>query len=99
MLEFILNHLIFSILVFLNIIGSLISLFLYTLDKIKAKHNMWRIKERALIISTFLFGAIGSFIGIFIIRHKTKHWYFVLSCILSLIIQAVILYYTFNLKF
>lgn len=99
MLEFILNHLTFSILVFLNIIGSLISLFLYTLDKIKAKHNMWRIKERTLIISTFLFGAIGSFIGIFIIRHKTKHWYFVLSCISSLIIQAVLLYYTFNLKF
>lgn len=99
MLEFILNHLIFSILVILNIIGSLISLFLYTLDKIKAKHNMWRIKEKTLILSTFLFGAIGSFIGIFIIRHKTKHWYFVLSCILSLIIQAILLYYTFNLKF
>ena len=98
MLEFINNHLIFSIIILLNIIGSLISLFLYASDKRKAINNSWRIKEKTLLLSTLLFGAVGSFIGVFILRHKTRHWYFVLTAIVSLIIQALLLYFTFNLS-
>lgn len=43
------------------------------IDKKKAERSKWRIKESTLILSAFLFGGIGSFAGMQVFRHKTKH--------------------------
>lgn len=88
---------VFIIIVILNIIFSLITLALYIIDKQKAKAGKWRIKEKTLLLFTYLFGAVGAFIGVFVVRHKTKHWYFVLSCIISMVIQVFLLYFTYNI--
>lgn len=71
-------------------IMSFITLILYGIDKIKARHHRWRIKESVLLFFTFLFGSIGAFIGIHVLRHKSKHWYFRFVCYISLLIHAVI---------
>lgn len=94
---FINDHLIFSIIVLLNIIFSIITFILYVVDKIKAKHNAWRIKERTLLLATLFFGAFGGLLGIFLVRHKTKHYYFILTALISTIIQVVLLIYTFSI--
>ncbi len=46
-------------------------------DKERAKAGKWRVKEASLFIIAFLFGGLGSTIGMWTFRHKTKHWYFV----------------------
>ena len=46
--------------------------FLYGIDKWKASRNKWRISEKTLVLSAFLFGGIGAFFGMKLFRHKTK---------------------------
>ena len=62
-------------------------------DKRCAKKNKWRVSEKALFLSAILFGAFGATLGMFLFRHKTKHWYFKLFFPLLLVIQAGILGY------
>lgn len=46
------------------------------LDKWKAKKRAWRISEATLLLVAALGGAIGSMLGMYLFRHKTRHWYF-----------------------
>ena len=85
MLEFINAHLAFFIVVGLNILFSIVTISLYFVDKRKAIHNKWRIKEKTLLFFTYFFGAVGALIGI----------YFVLSAIISLVIQMLLLYFIY----
>ena len=57
---------------------SLITFFLYGIDKFKAKRGLWRIPEKALLGFSFLGGALGGTLGMLLFRHKTRreHWYF-----------------------
>ena len=59
------------------------------IDKARAKKNAWRIKEKTLFIIALLGGSLGSNIGMYAFRHKTKHWYFVVFMPLILIAQIV----------
>lgn len=57
-------------------------------DKQKAKKNFWRIPERTLLLIAALGGSIGSLVGMYTFRHKTKHLKFTLGIPLILAIQA-----------
>lgn len=46
------------------------------IDKAKAKEGKWRIKEAALFAFAILFSGVGTTLGMYVFRHKTKHWYF-----------------------
>ncbi len=76
---------------------SLITYFLYAFDKYKASKNQWRIKEKTLLIASFLFGSIGGLMGLYIARHKTKHWYFVVVNWVSFMIHLSVLIYLYTL--
>ena len=58
-------------------------------DKIKAKKNAWRIPEKVLFLAAGLGGSIGSLLGMFLLRHKTKHFSFLLGMPLILAVQVV----------
>lgn len=45
-------------------------------DKRRAKKGAWRIPEKTLFLVTGLFGGLGGTLGMFLMHHKTKHWYF-----------------------
>lgn len=81
---------------YLLIIWNLIVFFLYGLDKRKAKASSYRISERALLVSSFLFGAIGAILGMNIFRHKTKHLKFRIMIPLFLVLNCVCFYYLRN---
>lgn len=66
------------ILLYLLIINAL-SFLLMLADKRKAQKNLWRIPERTLFTAALFGGSIGSLLGMYCFRHKTKHWYFVLG--------------------
>ena len=66
---------------------SVITFFMYGIDKFKAQRGKWRISEKALLVSSFIGGAVGGFLAMQLFRHKTKHWYFNVVNILGLVWQ------------
>ncbi|MBE5901733.1 MAG: DUF1294 domain-containing protein [Lachnospiraceae bacterium] len=58
------------------------------IDKSKAKRHAYRIPEKVLFAAAILGGSIGSILGMYCFRHKTKHWYFVIGMPLILILQV-----------
>ena len=77
-------------LIIAEVIMSIITLFMYKLDKAKAKKQKYRISEATLLILPWLMGGIGGLLGIYSLRHKTKHWYFPLNNIMALIVQFAV---------
>ena len=69
------------------------------IDKAKAKHHAWRIPETTLFLVSLLGGSIGTWAGMYLFRHKTKHWYFVLGMPVILVIHIVIAVYVFHILF
>ncbi|MBN3490267.1 DUF1294 domain-containing protein [Acholeplasma equirhinis] len=72
-------------------IMSLVTFILYKTDKVKAEKNKRRISEKTLLLSSFLLGSMGGLLGMYLVRHKTKHWYFVLVNWASFVLHVVIL--------
>lgn len=63
---------------------------LMLVDKIKARKNLWRIPEATLFLMAAIGGSIGSILGMYTFRHKTKHVSFLLGMPLILAVQIVI---------
>lgn len=77
------------ILVYLLIINA-IGFLLMLADKLSARKNLPRIPEATLLTAAAIGGSIGCLIGMYTIRHKTKHLKFVLGIPLILIVQIAI---------
>jgi uncharacterized membrane protein YsdA (DUF1294 family) len=73
----------------INIIGFLSM----GIDKAKAKKGAWRVPEKTLFLFPLLGGGLGSWIGMYFFRHKTKHWYFVVGIPAIFIIELGIAVY------
>lgn len=52
---------------------SLVLGILMYIDKQRAIKKEWRISEKTLFTLAFLGGAIGGVLGMYLVRHKTKH--------------------------
>ena len=66
-----------------NAIGYLLML----ADKRKAQKKLWRIPEATLLTVAAIGGSIGSLLGMYTFRHKTKHLKFTLGIPAILILQ------------
>ena len=77
-------------LIIINIIGFI----LMSSDKSKAKEGSWRIPEKVFFIVSIVGGSLGTWAGMYVFHHKTKHWYFVvfIPVILALQVIAAVLY-------
>lgn len=62
-------YLLAGLLAVMNLIGFI----QMGIDKHRAVSKKWRIPERILIGTALLGGGIGSFLGMHVFRHKTKH--------------------------
>ena len=49
------------------------------------------IPEKTLFLATALFGGLGGTLGMFMLRHKTKHWYFKYGFPALLVMQLAVL--------
>lgn len=79
--------LLLSYLLVMNLIGFA----LMGIDKYKAKKRAFRIPEATLFTVAAVGGSIGSIIGMYAFRHKTRHWYFVYGMPFILVLQIVFL--------
>ena len=73
-------------LLLINALGFLLML----IDKWKAKHNRWRIKEATLMTVAALGGSVGSLLGMYTVRHKTRHLKFTVGIPLILAAQIAL---------
>lgn len=73
-------------LLIINAVGFVLML----VDKFKARKNLWRIPEKTLMGVALLGGSIGSLLGMYLFRHKTKHLKFTIGIPLILAVQAVL---------
>ena len=78
---------------------SLLSIIITCLDKFKASHHRWRVRESTLLIFSALGGSIAMYITMHIIRHKSRKLKFMLGIPLIIILQvaAVWAVYTYVL--
>jgi len=77
------------ILLYLLIINA-IGFALMLVDKHKARKNLWRIPEATLMTAAALGGSIGCLIGMYTVRHKTRHLKFTLGIPLILAAQVAL---------
>ena len=77
------------ILLYLLIINAVVFL-LMLVDKYKARKNLWRIPETTLITSAVLGGSIGALLGMYLVRHKTRHPKFTVGIPLILTAQIAL---------
>ena len=61
------------------IVVNMAGLGIMAADKSKAKRRAWRVPEKTLFFISLIGGSIGTWGGMYLFRHKTKHWYFVIG--------------------
>ena len=83
------NILLVLYLLVMNITGIAVM----AIDKSKARHHAWRIPEKTLFLVSLLGGSLGTWAGMYIFRHKTRHWYFVAGMPAIFFIQIAALVY------
>jgi len=79
------------IMIYLSVV-NIIGFGIMGIDKFKAKKGLWRIPESTLFLMAIIGGSIGSILGMYLFRHKTRHWSFVYGMPAILIIQLLILF-------
>lgn len=79
-------------LIYLAIINAL-GFALMLIDKHKAKKKRWRIRESTLLWVAALGGSVGSLVGMYTVRHKTKHMQFVIGIPAMFIVQCALLFW------
>ena len=60
-------------------------------EKSRAKSHCRRIPEARLFLLALLGGAVGGTLGMWVFRHKTRHWYFAFGFPLLAAIQLYVL--------
>ncbi len=78
-----------SYLICMNLVG----LCMMGVDKARAKKHAWRIPERRLLLCSLLGGSLGTWAGMYLFRHKTRHWYFVIGMPLIFFLQTAAIFY------
>ena len=64
------------------------------IDKKKAENGKWRIQEKTIFMVTILGGGIGTILGMYIFRHKTKKLQFTIGLPVITILEIIgFLYY------
>lgn len=73
-------------LLIMNALGFLLML----ADKRRARKNRWRVPERTLMTVAALGGSMGSLLGMYTFRHKTRHKKFTLGIPALLVAQVAL---------
>lgn len=78
-------------LLFYLLIINAAAFFLMLADKHKARKKKWRIPEATLLYTALFGGSLGCLIGMYTVRHKTKHLRFIIGVPLMLLLHILII--------
>ncbi len=79
-----------GLLVIYLVIINLVAFLTFGADKRKAKKDKWRVRERTLFLLAIIGGSVGAWAGMYVFRHKTKHWYFCVGIPAILVLQIAL---------
>lgn len=71
------------------ILINMAGLLLMKIDKNRARQRKWRISEATLWMISIIGGSLGTLIGMFLFRHKTKHLSFRIGLPLLVLAQGL----------
>lgn len=74
-------------LLLINAVGFGVMLY----DKYLAKNNLWRIPEKTLLGIAAFGGSVGCWLGMYTVRHKTKHPKFTFGIPVIITVQVMVL--------
>ena len=69
---------------------NVIAFIVWCADKALSKTDKRRVPEKILFLWALLGGSVGSLLAMHIVRHKTRHWYFVIGIPLILAVQTAL---------
>ena len=70
--------------------ANLLTFVTYGIDKHKARHNRWRVREASLLLLAALGGSIGALMAMHLFHHKTQHKKFRYGVPAILLVQLAI---------
>lgn len=74
---------------------NLIGFMLMGIDKYKARKRSFRIPENTLFMIAIIGGSVGSIIGMYVFRHKTRHHRFTIGMPVILVLQVFIVLFMY----
>lgn len=77
------------------VVMTFIGMWIMYYDKSCARRKKWRVPERVLFLISLVGGSLGTWAGMYMFRHKTKHWYFVLGMPLIFFAHIALVYFLF----
>ncbi len=86
---------VFFVLLLYFVVVNFMGFFAMFLDKEKAKKRAYRIPESTLFTLAIIGGSIGCLFGMYLFRHKTRHWYFVYGMPAILVLQLLLIGFLF----
>lgn len=98
MMEFIQNNLVLSIFLAYVLIMSVVSIVVCIYDKKISKKNRVELRtpEKTLLLLSALGGSVAMYITMLIIRHKTKHFKFMVGIPVIMVLQAALIFVLFH---
>ena len=72
------------------IIMNFVTFLVFAIDKRKAIKHKYRIPEKSLFAWAIAGGSIGALLGMYVCRHKTRVWYFVVGIPVILVLQIAV---------
>ena len=78
---------ILALIIYFSVI-NILTFILMGNDKRKAKKNLWRTPEINFFILSLIGGSLGTLLGMYFFRHKTRKWYFRFGIPILLLIQV-----------
>lgn len=82
-------HLLMIYLLVINLTAFIIMF----VDKSRAMRHQWRIPEKTIFLLSFFGGSLGSLLGMYLFRHKTKHLSFRILLPLFLVLNAAVVFW------
>ena len=77
------------VLIFYFALVNLLGFYAMYNDKLRSKKRAFRVPEATFFAIAIIGGCIGCICGMYVFRHKTRHWYFVYGLPLILILQII----------
>ena len=72
------------------VIINLIAFLTFGADKRRARRDRRRVRESTLFLLAAIGGSIGALLGMYVFRHKTRHWHFCVGIPAILILQIAL---------
>lgn len=87
----------YQILLIIYAIVNIFAFILMFIDKRRAVYGSGRrIPEGVIFFYSAIFGSLGIFLGMHLLRHKTRKWYFNIALPLFLVQNIILIYFIYQ---